>query len=251
MVHQVGDAGDRPRRDRQRLEQLGRRLRRRRHRDRAGVVDVVDEPHGDASILGAEERSLDDLRRLVVQPDVVERELEALLRGVEELGHLVRDVDGGLAAVAVEPKLDHPAAVKRRRDHEEGEGRGHDAGDREDRCDRAESRKLPFESRPPQHDRAGQAAGRAEAEQDADPELVGPAAPLVERRRAADQPEVPLAAAVDQPEEDGGRGRQQEAETEEGRGHEVEQDGRSARAPPFERRRRGSDHELAARSEAL
>ena len=77
------------------------------------MVDVVDEPDGDASILGAEERSLDDLRRLVVQSDVVERQLEALLRGSEELGYLVRDVDRGLAAVAVEAKLDHPAAAAR------------------------------------------------------------------------------------------------------------------------------------------
>ena len=76
------------------------------------MVDVVDEPDGDASILGAEQRSLDDLRRVVVQPDVVERQLEALLRGSEELGYLVRDVHGGLAAVAVEAKLDHPAAAR-------------------------------------------------------------------------------------------------------------------------------------------
>ncbi len=65
------------------------------------MVDVVDEPHRDASVLGAVDRSLEDLRGLVVQPDVVERELEALLRSAEELGHLVCDVDGGLAAVAV------------------------------------------------------------------------------------------------------------------------------------------------------
>ena len=71
------------------------------------MVDVVDEPHGDAALLRRDQRAGDDLRRLVVEPDVVERELEARLRGAEELGDLVCDVDGGLAAVAVEPELDH------------------------------------------------------------------------------------------------------------------------------------------------
>ena len=49
---------------------------------------------------------------VVVQADVVERELEAPFRAAEELGDLVRDVDGGLAAVAVEPELDQPAAAR-------------------------------------------------------------------------------------------------------------------------------------------
>ena len=75
------------------------------------MVDVVDEPDGDAAVLGAAESPLEDLRGLVVQPNVVERELEALLRRAEELGHLVGDVDRGLAAVAIEPKLDHRSSI--------------------------------------------------------------------------------------------------------------------------------------------
>ena len=76
------------------------------------MVDVVDEPHGDAALLGSEQRAGDDLRRVVVQPDVVERELQARPRGAEEFGHLVCDVDGGLAAVAVEPELDQAEAAR-------------------------------------------------------------------------------------------------------------------------------------------
>ncbi len=76
------------------------------------MVDVVDEPHGDAALLRAEQRAGDDLRRVVVEPDVVERELEARLRGAEELGDLVCDVEGGLAAVAVEPELDQAEAAR-------------------------------------------------------------------------------------------------------------------------------------------
>ena len=77
-----------------------------------GVVDVVDEPHRDAALLRADERLRDDLRRVVVQPDVVERQLEARAGGAEELGDLVRDVDGALPAVAVEPEVDQPAAAR-------------------------------------------------------------------------------------------------------------------------------------------
>ena len=84
VVHQVGDAGNRPRLDRQRFEQLGRRLRRRRHRDRPGVVDVVDEPDDDAALLRVDQRRGDELGRLVVQADVVERELQRLLCGARE-----------------------------------------------------------------------------------------------------------------------------------------------------------------------
>ena len=76
------------------------------------MVDVVDEPHGDAALLRGEQRAGDDLRRVVVEPDVVERELEARLRGAEELGDLVCDVDGGLPAVAVEPELDQAEAAR-------------------------------------------------------------------------------------------------------------------------------------------
>ena len=111
-MHQIGHAGDRARRDRERLEQLRRGLRRRGHRDRARVVDVVDEPHGDAARLCREQRAGDDVRCVVVEPDVVERELEARLRGAQELGDLVCDVESGLAAVAVEPKLDQAEAAR-------------------------------------------------------------------------------------------------------------------------------------------
>ena len=76
------------------------------------MVDVVDEPDGDAAYLRADERLRDDLGRLVVEPDIVEREVEALLRLPEKRRHLVRHVDGRLASVAVEAELDQPAAAR-------------------------------------------------------------------------------------------------------------------------------------------
>ena len=81
VVHQVGDARDRGGRERQRL-------------DRApgpccggggtgivvGVVDVVGEPDRDAALGRADERAADDRRQRIRQPDVVDRDLERVLR---------------------------------------------------------------------------------------------------------------------------------------------------------------------------
>ena len=77
------------------------------------MVDVVDEPDRDAALLCADERARDDLGSLVVETDVVERELERPLGCVQELGDLACNVGGGLAAVAVRPELDHALAARR------------------------------------------------------------------------------------------------------------------------------------------
>jgi hypothetical protein len=74
------------------------------------VVDVVDEPDGDAAAVGVEQRVLDDLGGVVVEANVVEGQIETPLGGAQELGHLTSDVDGGLAAVAVRSDLDHACA---------------------------------------------------------------------------------------------------------------------------------------------
>jgi hypothetical protein len=63
------------------------------------VVDVVGEPHLDAALRGTEERVPDDLCRRRGQADVVEREVERALGGVEEVGDGAGDLVGGLAAV--------------------------------------------------------------------------------------------------------------------------------------------------------
>ena len=106
MVHQVGDAGDPDRPEREPFEQVGHVLRRRRHRHTRWVVDVVDEPDGHPALVRTHERAHDELGRLAHEADVVERELEAALRRAEELGDLTRDVLGGLSPVPVRPELD-------------------------------------------------------------------------------------------------------------------------------------------------
>jgi hypothetical protein len=63
------------------------------------VVDVVGQPHGNAAVAGSLEGVADDLCRRVVQPDVVERDVEAALGYVDELGDRLRDLRRGLPPV--------------------------------------------------------------------------------------------------------------------------------------------------------
>ena len=88
-----GQPGTRRGLERQRLDQVGLRLRRWRHgRTLVGLVDVVDEPNVNAALVRADERIADDVARLILQPDVVERELERLACDVDERRDLARDV---------------------------------------------------------------------------------------------------------------------------------------------------------------
>ena len=63
------------------------------------VVDVVDEADRDAARDGLRERALDDLREVVGKVEVVDRDLERLVRAAEELGELVRGALRRLRAV--------------------------------------------------------------------------------------------------------------------------------------------------------
>jgi hypothetical protein len=63
------------------------------------VTDVVDHPHGYASLRGGFDRAADDLRGLVGQVEVVLSEVERPLRPVDERLGGVRDLDGLLSPV--------------------------------------------------------------------------------------------------------------------------------------------------------
>ena len=106
VVHEVGHARDRLVRDAERRDQLRVGLGRRRHGDRVAVADVVDDPHRDAARVRRADRAADDLRGLVEQVEVVVRQVERALRAREEFGDRLRDLDGGLAALAVRAELD-------------------------------------------------------------------------------------------------------------------------------------------------
>jgi hypothetical protein len=106
-VHQVRPAGHGRGFERQRLDQIGLGLRRRRDgRTLVDFVQVVDEPDVNAALVRADERITDDVVGPVLQPDVVERELEGLARAVDERRDLLRDVQRRLAAVGERVNLD-------------------------------------------------------------------------------------------------------------------------------------------------
>jgi hypothetical protein len=67
----------------------------------------------DAALGRADERSADDVARLVLQPDVVERELERLTRTLDERRDLPRDVQRRLAAVGEGVNLDQGCCFAR------------------------------------------------------------------------------------------------------------------------------------------
>jgi hypothetical protein len=59
-----------------------------------------------AALVRADQRGPDEIRRLVVQPDVVERELQRLARAVDERRDPPRDVQRRLPAVGEGVDLD-------------------------------------------------------------------------------------------------------------------------------------------------
>jgi hypothetical protein len=70
------------------------------------MVDVVREPHRDAALRCTGEGVDDGLSERAGQPEVVERDVERLLRAAEELDEGVRNLVGGLAPVGERPDLD-------------------------------------------------------------------------------------------------------------------------------------------------
>jgi hypothetical protein len=73
------------------------------------VVLVEGEPDGHASPRCVLERARDEALRLVGEPEVVDRDVEPALRGRDERGERLRDLDRRLAAVGERPELDQPA----------------------------------------------------------------------------------------------------------------------------------------------
>src|SRR5205823_13863424 len=78
------------------------------------VVLVEREPDGHALLRRAFDRSRDEPLGLVGEAEVVDRDLERSLRGGDEVGEGVRDLDRRLPAVAERPELDQPACARMR-----------------------------------------------------------------------------------------------------------------------------------------
>jgi hypothetical protein len=75
------------------------------------VVLVEREPHGHASARRVLDRARDEPLRLVGEPEVVDRDVDASLGRGDEVGQCVRDLDRRLAAVGERPDLDQPACA--------------------------------------------------------------------------------------------------------------------------------------------
>jgi negative regulator of sigma E activity len=63
------------------------------------VVDVVCEPHRNAASVRIAHRAADDMGEVVGQVQVIDGDVEGVLRRADEVGKEVRDVGGRLAAV--------------------------------------------------------------------------------------------------------------------------------------------------------
>jgi hypothetical protein len=99
-MHQVGRAGDSGGRKRHRRDEI--RLRERRRRDRrarAVLVEVVREADRDAAVDRAGERAFERARERIGKTQVVDRDVETLLRLREPVGEEARGVFRRLAAV--------------------------------------------------------------------------------------------------------------------------------------------------------
>src|SRR5207244_567030 len=79
------------------------------------LVHVVNEPHVDATLVRADQRGLDDISRLGVQPDVVERKLQRLARAVYERRDPPRDLQRRLPAIGEGVNLDQGCCFAGRR----------------------------------------------------------------------------------------------------------------------------------------
>ena len=114
VVHQVGDRRRWRASRREGLDRLRPRLGRRRHRDRSRVGDVVDEPDADATLVRGEQRGEDERAGVALEAHVVEREIEARPRVVEERRDLAGHARRGLAAVGERRQLERQAVRRAR-----------------------------------------------------------------------------------------------------------------------------------------
>ena len=75
------------------------------------MVDVVCEADGDAALVCGPKRPADDRVEVVEEVEVVDRDVERVLRRGEEPGERVRGVGGRLAAVGQRPDFDRSWAL--------------------------------------------------------------------------------------------------------------------------------------------
>jgi hypothetical protein len=70
------------------------------------MVEVIRQPDCDAARVGVAQRAADDRGEIVRQMQVVDRDVERVLRGADESGERVRGLGGRLAAVGQRADFD-------------------------------------------------------------------------------------------------------------------------------------------------
>jgi hypothetical protein len=99
VVHEVGHAEDPLGRDVEVVEELRIAVGWGWLGDRLGVINVECEPDCDSPVLGFEERLGDEFRRLLLEVEVVQREVEGGARAREEVGREFGDLECALTSV--------------------------------------------------------------------------------------------------------------------------------------------------------
>jgi hypothetical protein len=115
VVHEVGDSGDPLRGDVQAVDEGRLGAGRGRDRDRVRVVDVEGKADGDAAAGDVRDRARNELGGGLLEVEVVEGEVEPLLRCGDELADVFGDLEGGLAAVGECPDLERQAYPRTRK----------------------------------------------------------------------------------------------------------------------------------------
>jgi hypothetical protein len=106
VVHEVGHAEDPLGRDVEVVQEIGVAVGRGRLGDRLVVVGVECEPDCDAAAAGLEEGIGDELRGVLLEVEVVEREVERRACAGEEVGYELGDLERGLTSVRQGPDGD-------------------------------------------------------------------------------------------------------------------------------------------------
>jgi hypothetical protein len=70
------------------------------------MVDVVCQPDRDTACVRVAQRAADRRREIVGQVEVVDRDVERVLRGADEVGERLRGLGGRLAAVGQRADFD-------------------------------------------------------------------------------------------------------------------------------------------------
>jgi hypothetical protein len=114
-MHEIGDSRDPLRRNVEALDEARLAAGRRGDGDRVGVVDVVGEPDGHASLGGGRKRARDESSGGLLELEVIKSQVEALFRARDEFARVLGDLERALPAVGEGADLERQAYPRARK----------------------------------------------------------------------------------------------------------------------------------------